>query len=197
MCALQDKHRSISIGEAFIQDRDFRNNVKDDAKTIIYQANTVDILSIFREYNINVDEYNRKCCCPFHNERTASFYYYNDTNSFYCFGCKNGGGPVCFVSLMDDISKEKAAEKIISAYKIDYSYIKPQENIFEKQILILKFSDVIRNFIINNSGDDKALIYAEKITFIFDKIMSKYNLDINGIKSTIKKLILKLQQFDK
>jgi DNA primase len=30
---------------------------------------------------------NNKARCPFHNEKTASFVYYPDTNSCYCFGC--------------------------------------------------------------------------------------------------------------
>jgi len=29
--------------------------------------------------------------CPFHQERTPSFYIYADTNRFYCFGCQESG----------------------------------------------------------------------------------------------------------
>lgn len=33
-------------------------------------------------------------CCPLHDEDTPSFRFYEETNSFYCFGCGRGGGPV-------------------------------------------------------------------------------------------------------
>lgn len=35
--------------------------------------------------------------CPFHNEKTPSFNLYPDNNSYYCFGCSNGGGVIQFV----------------------------------------------------------------------------------------------------
>lgn len=40
---------------------------------------------------------NLKCKCPFHNETDASFVIYNDTQSFYCFGCQAAGDVITFV----------------------------------------------------------------------------------------------------
>jgi len=34
---------------------------------------------------------NRSQPCPLHEETVASFRYYPDTDSFYCFGCRKGG----------------------------------------------------------------------------------------------------------
>ena len=35
--------------------------------------------------------------CPFHTEKTPSFVIYNDTNSYYCFGCGAGGDAITFI----------------------------------------------------------------------------------------------------
>lgn len=34
--------------------------------------------------------------CPFHSEKTGSFFIYIDTNSYYCFGCGKGGDSIKF-----------------------------------------------------------------------------------------------------
>lgn len=48
--------------------------------------------------------------CPFHSEKTPSFYVYPDTQSFYCFGCGAGGSAVSFMQKMDNISYVEAVK---------------------------------------------------------------------------------------
>lgn len=43
-----------------------------------------------------------KCSCPFHNDPTPSFVVYPKTNSFYCFGCEVGGGPIQLLKLFGE-----------------------------------------------------------------------------------------------
>ena len=42
--------------------------------------------------------------CPFHNEKTPSFNIYPESNSYYCFGCSNGGGVIQFVMNAERLS---------------------------------------------------------------------------------------------
>ena len=36
-------------------------------------------------------------CCPFHKERTPSFYVFPQTGTYKCFGCGEGGDAIAFV----------------------------------------------------------------------------------------------------
>ena len=59
-----------------------------------------------------------KACCPFHNERTPSFTIYpkgfngQDHETFFCFGCHQGGDIIKFKMLLDNISYNEALKRL-------------------------------------------------------------------------------------
>jgi DNA primase len=48
--------------------------------------------------------------CPFHSEKTPSFYVYPDTQSFYCFGCGAGGDVISFTKKINSIDYPEAVK---------------------------------------------------------------------------------------
>jgi len=46
--------------------------------------------------------------CPLHQEKHPSFYIYTQSNSFYCFGCNQGGDAITFIRLLHDYSFKEA-----------------------------------------------------------------------------------------
>lgn len=46
--------------------------------------------------------------CPFHSEKTASFYVYPDTQSYYCFGCGAGGDVITFIRQIENLDYMEA-----------------------------------------------------------------------------------------
>ncbi len=42
--------------------------------------------------------------CPFHGEKTPSFYVYPETQSYYCFGCGAGGDVITFIRTAENLS---------------------------------------------------------------------------------------------
>ena len=57
--------------------------------------------------------------CPFHSEKTPSFYVYPDTQSFYCFGCGATGDVIDFVARLFGLSSYEAAKKLAYDFGID------------------------------------------------------------------------------
>ena len=51
-----------------------------------------------------------KGCCPFHGEKTPSFYVYDD--GFHCFGCGAHGDAITFVMRSDGASFIEAVERL-------------------------------------------------------------------------------------
>ena len=46
--------------------------------------------------------------CPFHSEKSPSFYVYPESNSFYCFGCGAGGDLITFIKLAEHLDYVEA-----------------------------------------------------------------------------------------
>ena len=50
------------------------------------------------------------CLCPFHSEKTPSCHIYNDSQSFYCFGCGAGGDVITFIRLIENLDYMEAVK---------------------------------------------------------------------------------------
>ncbi|MDR2457576.1 MAG: DNA primase [Clostridiales Family XIII bacterium] len=56
--------------------------------------------------------------CPFHSEKTPSFYVHPDKKFFYCFGCTAGGDVIKFTSMINSVDYGKAIELLADEYNI-------------------------------------------------------------------------------
>ena len=58
-------------------------------------------------------------CCPFHNEKTPSFYVNNEKGFYHCFGCGEHGDHIGFVMNHDGQSFLDAVETLASQAGLD------------------------------------------------------------------------------
>lgn len=65
-----------------------------------------------------VDITGDKCCCPFHKERTPSLNIFDDTNSFYCFGCGQSGDEIEFVKEYKGLTFPNAVKEVCSILEL-------------------------------------------------------------------------------
>ena len=68
-----------------------------------------------------------KGCCPFHNEKTPSFYVNDDKQFFHCFGCGAHGDAVGFVMQNDNLSFIEAVEVLAGQAGMQIPKQSPQD----------------------------------------------------------------------
>lgn len=78
----------MALSEAFLQELKFKTDIEDIISTYV---------------TLRKNGSTSKGLCPFHNEKTPSFTVYNDTQSFYCFGCGAGGDAVTFIKKIENL----------------------------------------------------------------------------------------------
>ncbi len=63
-----------------------------------------------------------KGLCPFHDERTPSFYIRTSTNTYHCFGCGEGGDVISFIQKQDHSTFAETVEKLAGMLGITVEY---------------------------------------------------------------------------
>lgn len=84
---------------------------------IIDAANIVEVVSDFVSLKKSGNNYFG--CCPFHNEKTASFSVSPAKNIFYCFGCHKGGNAVNFIMEHEQMAYVEALKYLAQKYHIE------------------------------------------------------------------------------
>ena len=75
---------------------------------IIDEVNIVDIIGnyvVLSKFNANY-----RAICPFHQEKTPSFFVNTTKKFYYCFGCQHGGNVIDFLKKYKQISFTEAIE---------------------------------------------------------------------------------------
>ena len=118
----------------------------------------VQIVDIINEFvSLKKKGANYTACCPFHNERTASFMVNTSRNTFKCFGCGKSGDAIEFLKEHEQMSYPEALRYIANKYSIAVE--ESTESIADDEIISRKESILIalkwatlhfRNNLLNN-----------------------------------------------
>jgi len=88
-----------------------------DFKEQIEMARKVPIAELARSrLDLKPSGRNFVALCPFHEEKTPSFYLYTETNSFVCFGCQEKGDVIKFKMLLDGLDFKEAVNELNNNY---------------------------------------------------------------------------------
>ncbi|QEF34676.1 DNA primase [Helicobacter pylori] len=90
--------------------------------------NIVSVVDVIEKYlDLHKCGANLKACCPFHDERSASFFVSQEKNIFKCFGCGVSGDAFKFLQEFKKISFTEAIQEIASMYHYTIEYDNNEE----------------------------------------------------------------------
>lgn len=193
MCPISNRTRPDGYGETSGEATNTATSFtgKDYYQELINRANTIPLSKVFRQYNIRLDAHNKKVTCPFKShkggrESTPSFYFYPDTNSFYCFGCKGGTRACDFVATMDNCTKVQAAHKLLEMFEsdVDEDNIYDKVSFSERLEIMMDFSTVVREFH-QTFPSDRARLYVEAACKKYDVLNLKKKLSNEALRSVV------------
>src|SRR5574344_1924478 len=90
---------------------------QDTVNKILDSAQIVEVISDF--VSLKRRGANFIACCPFHNEKTPSFYVSPSKGIYKCFGCGKSGTTVGFVMEHESMSYVEALKYLAAKYHIE------------------------------------------------------------------------------
>ncbi len=139
----------------------------DDLIYKIKDSNPIE--SVIGEYvQLKKSGVNYKGLCPFHNEKTPSFFVSSEKGFYHCFGCKKSGDVIKFIEEIEHVSFNEAIEILakrsgidISEYKRDFSknsihsrILNANKIAMEHFIRRLQYNKDIYNYLTNRNLSD-------------------------------------------
>ncbi|HEU0050527.1 MAG TPA: DNA primase [Patescibacteria group bacterium] len=105
-----------------------------------------------------------KACCPFHHERTPSFFVSRNRQSWHCFGCDIGGDHFSFVERMEGLDFREALELLaaktgVELPRFDGEKLSNRKRLIEVNDLAVKF---YRSVLATSSQAEVARAYLQK-----------------------------------
>ncbi len=86
---------------------------------------TIDIVEVISSYvDLRKSGSNYMACCPFHEERSASFSVNQIKGFYHCFGCGASGDSIKFVMAFEKLSFVEALEKLAHRFNVALEYDK-------------------------------------------------------------------------
>lgn len=140
-------------------------------------CNIEDIISGYT--SLRRDGHTSRCLCLFHSEKTPSMVVYNNTQSFYCFGCGAGGDVVSFVMKIQNLDYIESLKFLCNHAKIEFpTSDNAYEDKYKNKRMMLEINRESAKFFHNNikmSINSEARKYLQNRN-INDNIIIRYGL---------------------
>lgn len=153
---------------------------QETVQTILDTAQIVDVVSDF--VSLRRRGANWVACCPFHNEKTPSFYVSPSKGIYKCFGCGKAGSAVGFVMEQEHCSYSDALRYLAKKYHIEIveEELSPEETMRrQRNESLLLVSEFAQKFFAeqlqSGEGKDVGLAYY-KSRALEDETIARFGL---------------------
>lgn len=158
---------------------------KETIELIKSQLNIVDVVS---EYiSLQRVGKNFRGLCPFHSEKTPSFYVSNEKGLYHCFGCGASGDVIKFVQEIENISFTEAIQKLADRVGIELPKRKSFQNDYYLKYVNLysRLAEIYHKNIFKQNGLLNYLMNVRKIDL---SIIRKFKIGFCPPNSVLAKL---------
>jgi DNA primase catalytic core len=114
--------------------------------------------------------------CPFHNEKSPSFFTNEDGNFFHCFGCGVGGDAMKFLQNYSNISFNEALKIVAQEAGIKLEEMEPEES------SATETKETIYHLLKQASESFAAALFEEKYKFALNYAVKDRKLSLETIK---------------
>ena len=144
-------------------------------------ANIVDVVSEF--VTLKKSGSNYKGLCPFHNEKTPSFYVSPARGTCHCFGCGKGGNSITFIMEHEQMTYPEALRWLANKYHIEIhereltDREKEEQSRRESMFIINEWARDYFENLLHNHADGKAIgMQYFRMRGFRDDVIMKFNL---------------------
>jgi len=122
--------------------------------------------------------------CPFHEERTPSFYVNPEKKFFHCFGCGAGGDVIEFVKKIENVSFIEAVQRVAEICGVS-SPIVTNDGFYSKYVQMMKsVAEAYKNALFSAKGR-QALSYLTENRGLSKEDVKKFDLGYAPINSNV------------
>ena len=119
---------------------------------------------------------NFKACCPFHNEKTPSFFVSPARETYHCFGCQKGGDIFSFVQEIEGLDFVGALKNLATRAGVELSSVDRQEN-SEKEMLY-RALEMATSFYEEKLKDNRDALNYFKDRGLSEELIKKWRLGL-------------------
>ena len=147
------------------------------------------LIDILHVYNVNLKRSGNKykAFCPLHDDRhTPNFFYFPETDSFYCFSCHKGGGALDFIAYKENMNKKDILKLWNENIKLD---IKINKKDFDYKKLSYMMLTLIARTLVKKDKIQELKKYDEMFNSAnnYKNLYHNYIEEFHGLTETYKK----------